>query len=71
MHSEFLTESRDIKGKIVRRPTPVGETLGIKAEDRKNVRGAYTVILYDRNAQQFLIDNMTAIMDRKDMQKKS
>lgn len=60
---DLLTESRDIKGKIVRHPTGAGETLGIKAENRKGVRGQYTVILYDRNAQQFLVDNMSAIVE--------
>ena len=70
IHSGLLTESRDIIGKIERRPTAAGETLGIKAGDRESVRGPYTVILYDRNAQQFLINTMTAIVDIKNMPEK-
>lgn len=70
IHSGLLTESRGIIGKIERRPTAAGETVGIKAEDRESVRGPYTVILYDRNAQQFLINNMTAIVDIKNMPEK-
>ena len=65
IHLGLLTESSDKKGKIVRYPTAAGETLGIKVENRKGIRGPYMVILYNRNAQQFLIDNMTAIVDIK------
>ena len=63
IESNLLTESVDANGKIMRRPTAVGETLGIKTEDRVSTRGSYTVILYDHNAQQFLLDNMSAIVD--------
>lgn len=61
--ANLITESVDENGKITRNPTGVGETLGIKIEDRVGARGAYKVILYDRNAQQFLLDNMSAIVD--------
>lgn len=61
--SDLLTESTDADGKIMRRPTAVGKTFGIKTEERVGAKGPYTVILYDRNAQQFLLDNMNAIVD--------
>lgn len=61
--SDLLTESTDTEGKIIRRPTSVGETFGIRTEDRIGAKGPYTVILYDRNSQQFLLDNMSAIVD--------
>ena len=62
--SNLLTEGRDAEGKLVRRPTAAGETFGILTEDRESsVRGAYTVTLYDRGAQRFLLDNMSAIVD--------
>ena len=62
--SEFTRRvSVDINGKIKRHPTAVGETLGIKTEDRVGARGPYTVLLYDRNAQQLPLDNRSAIVD--------
>ena len=67
--SNLLTESVDANGKIKRRPTAVGESLGIKTEDRVGARGPYTVILYDRNAQQLLLDNMGAIVDISGLEK--
>ena len=61
--SGLLAESTDADGMIMRCPTAVGETFGIKTEDRVGARGPYTVVLYDRNTQQFLLDNMSAIVD--------
>ena len=67
IHSGLLTEYRDRQRKIVRYPTIACETLGIKAEKREGIQGSHTAILYDRNAQQFLLDNMRAFVDIKNM----
>lgn len=48
-------------GKTAKRPTEFGKKLGISTEDRMSLNGAYTVVIYNRNAQQFIIDNIDAI----------
>ena len=45
-----------------RRPTASGETLGISVEDRVGQYGPYQVVLYNRDAQRFIVDNVDAIM---------
>ena len=55
-----MYETEDEKGKR-KRPTEQGEKLGIYTEKRRGMRGDYEVVMYDRNAQQFIIDNLEAI----------
>lgn len=50
-------------GKPARRPTPTGMELGISTEQRQGQSREYTVVLYNRSAQQFIIDNLDAIAD--------
>ena len=50
-------------GGNVKRPTPYGKALGISEELRRGIRGEYTVVLYNREAQQFLLDNIESIVD--------
>ena len=45
-----------------RRPTASGEKLGISVEDRVGQYGPYQVVLYNRDAQRFIVDNVDAIM---------
>ena len=55
-------ESRNrADGKSTKRPTEQGEALGISTEKRTGVNGEYVVVLYNREAQQFIIDNLEAI----------
>lgn len=49
-------------GGTKRRPTPDAAALGIRAEWRQGMRGDYEVVLYDRAAQEFLLDNLDAIL---------
>lgn len=51
------------EGKTVKRPTESGSNLGIATELRNGMRGDYTVVVYNRNAQQFIMDNMDSIID--------
>ncbi len=51
-----------VEGKNVKRPTPQGNALGISVESRTGARGEYTVVLYNRDAQQFLLDNIESIV---------
>lgn len=45
-----------------RMPTARGHALGLTEEERMSQRGAYVAVLYDQNAQQFLIDNLPDIL---------
>ncbi|MBQ9838718.1 MAG: hypothetical protein IJO56_04390 [Oscillospiraceae bacterium] len=55
------------EGRSVKRPTAHGATLGIGVDTRIGINGPYSVVVYDRAAQQFLLDNIDAAleMDRK------
>ena len=52
-----------INGKNHKRPTANGESLGITMEQRDGRFGPYYVVLYNENAQHFIIDNLPAIID--------
>ncbi|MBQ9348088.1 MAG: hypothetical protein IJT94_12260 [Oscillibacter sp.] len=63
LESGFLTEVETTDGKKVKRPTETGRSIGIFTEDRISLEGRpYTVVVYNRDAQQFLMDNMDAIL---------
>lgn len=51
-----------VEGKKVKRPTSQGSALGISVELRTGAKGEYTVVLYNREAQQFLLDNIESIV---------
>lgn len=55
-------EDVDVNGKIRRRPTAMGEQLGIHMERRLGQAGEYWAVLYDRGAQAFILDNLEAIL---------
>lgn len=59
-----LKETTD--GKSVKRPTQRGMKLGITTEIRTGMNGDYTVVVYNNNAQQFIIDNLEAIISNKE-----
>lgn len=64
--SEGLIESvEQPSGKSHKRPTAAGRELGILTEERVGQYGNYTVMLFDRHAQQFVCDNIEAIMEAK------
>lgn len=49
-------------GKTVKKPTEKGETLGISTEMRVGSNGEYIVVIYNRMAQQFILDNIENII---------
>ena len=49
-------------GKSARRPTESGNSLGIITEVRNGLHGDYTAVLYNKSAQQFILDNIEAII---------
>lgn len=60
----LLKEHTTDEGKTVKRPTDRGKDMGISVESRVGLSGnRYAVVVYDRGAQQFIIDNIEAVMD--------
>lgn len=60
---EMLQVETQTDGKNAKRPTQNGNELGITTEIRTGMNGTYTVVLYNRTAQQFIIDNIDAITE--------
>lgn len=54
-------------GKYARYPTPQGKNMGITTETRSGTYGTYDVVLYDRKAQQFILDNLDAVINIRNM----
>ena len=57
----FLTEEIH-SGNRARVPTAAGREIGISSEFRQTSHGAYTALFYNRDAQQFLADNLDEII---------
>lgn len=54
----------DASGKMVRKPTRSGEDIGITEEQRQSPRGPYTVVVYSKAAQEFILDNLDGAIGR-------
>lgn len=50
------------EGKSTKRPTEQGEELGIFSETRRGMYNEYVVVVYNKDAQQFIIDNIEAVI---------
>lgn len=62
-----LMEEEEISdGKCRKVPTASGIAMGITTEIRTGVRGEYPCVVYDENAQEFVIDNLNVIMNPTD-----
>lgn len=57
-----LIEELEVNNTKIKRPTDSGKEMGILLEERQGQYGSYFVILYNRDAQQFIIDNIEAIL---------
>lgn len=64
MESNFLEIIPGANGKMTRNPTHNGTMLGITMEHREGQRGLYSVIVYDLEAQKFILDNLDAVITR-------
>lgn len=68
--SDWLTECGFLRsvtgenGKMSRMPSESGLQLGISTEQRQGQRGPYTAVLYSKAAQQFILDNLDAVIER-------
>lgn len=52
-------------GGKIKRPTAEGRELGISVEERMGAQGAYQVVLYNVQAQHFIVDHLDAIMEHQ------
>lgn len=64
MESNFLELIPGVNGKMTRNPTRNGTMLGITLEHRESPRGPYSVIVYNLEAQKFLLDNLDAVITK-------
>ena len=60
---DLLYSKPDQDGKYSRYPTPQGEALGISVEMRTGAQGTYKTVLYNLDAQKFILDNLDAIIN--------
>ena len=69
MVTEWLVEIGALKndvnaeGKNTRRPTPHGVSLGITDQERTGLNGIYYAVIYDIQAQHFVLDNLDAVLE--------
>lgn len=57
-----LAEKTDLNRKSPKRPTETGRQLGISIETRNGMNGEYSVVVYNKEAQTFIINNIDAII---------
>ena len=62
LQSGLLFEEEGPGGNKNKRPTEAGWKLGIATQQRSGQNGDYTAVVYDRQAQQFILDNLDAII---------
>lgn len=63
-----LIEQTQSDGKVKKHPTILGDELGIKEEMRRGMYGEHIVVVYNRKAQQFVIDNLPSVVALKNKQ---
>lgn len=64
LQAGLLAEEQTPDGGRTKRPTEEGRRFGITTVQRAGQRGEYTAVVYDRAAQQFILDNLDAIAER-------
>ena len=62
LQSGLLFEEEGVNGSKTKRPTETGRQLGISTAVRTGQNGEYTAVVYSREAQQFILDNLDAII---------
>ena len=61
-----VLEEQEQNGKTAKRPTEKGVQLGISLEHREGGHGPYVAVVFGRTAQEFLVDNFSAILQYKE-----
>ncbi|HOP11091.1 MAG TPA: hypothetical protein PK629_06345 [Oscillospiraceae bacterium] len=64
LEAGFL-EKVESDGKSHRLPTEQGERIGLSTMSRRGQNGEYTMVLYNKEAQRFILDNLEAIMQNR------
>ena len=67
MNSGFLTMVEYHDGSQRKEPTEAGRRFGISVEERMGQQGRYRVVVYNEDAQHFILDNLDGVLeiDRK------
>lgn len=60
--SGILEDAATISGGRSKYPTDLGKSMGIFVERRNGTNGEYQVVLYDRSAQRFILDNIEVMI---------
>lgn len=63
IESGLLSVDRREDGREVKLPTAAGMELGISQEVRSGANGSYTVVVYNENAQRYIVYNIDAILE--------
>ena len=63
IESGFLTQTDLGDGHYTKLPTEQGKSIGITVEERQGQNGTYRVTVYNTEAQQFILDNIDAIIE--------
>ena len=63
LQSGLLFEEEGPSGNKNKRPTEAGRALGITTAQRMGQNGDYTAVVYSREAQQFILDNLDAVIE--------
>lgn len=58
----LLEKRTNAEGKNTRVPTPDGLAIGLTSETRQGREGEYQMVLYDLNAQRFVLDHLMEMM---------
>lgn len=73
--ADWLVEIRILEvvtkedGKTSKAPTEQGRNIGISVEIRNGQYGQYEIVVYNRTAQQFIVDNIDAVIENIKKQK--
>ena len=62
----FLEKQTDPEGKTKRMPTRNGMMIGLSSEPRVGPNGEYRAVFYSTAAQQFVLDNLIAILAERE-----
>ena len=63
MGIDMLEYAQKGDGSTTKYPTEKGKYMVIAIEKRQSMRGEYLTVVYNKQAQQFIIDNMDAVVD--------
>ncbi len=67
MNTGMLQLQTTTDGKSTKRPTSAGNHIGITVEERAGTNGPYHVVVYDKEAQSFILDNLDAIIEMNEI----